>query len=31
VLLAGAEIINLLKNNSFEMNDSSIQLKQNEN
>jgi unsaturated rhamnogalacturonyl hydrolase len=27
VLLAGAEIINLLKNNSFEMNDSSIQLK----
>lgn len=28
VLLAGAEIINLLKNNSFDMNDSSIQLKQ---
>jgi rhamnogalacturonyl hydrolase YesR len=27
VLLAGAEIINLLKNNSFEMNDGSIQLK----
>lgn len=27
VLLAGAEIINLLKNFSFEMNDSSIQLK----
>lgn len=27
VLLAGAEIINLLKNYSFEMNDSSIQLK----
>lgn len=27
VLLAGAEIINLLKNHSFEMNDSSIQLK----
>jgi len=29
VLLAGAEIINLLKNYKFEMNDSSIQLKEN--
>jgi len=29
VLLAGAEIIQLLKNHSFEMNDSSIQLKEN--
>jgi rhamnogalacturonyl hydrolase YesR len=29
VLLAGAEIINLLKSHSFEMNDSSIQLKEN--
>lgn len=28
VLLAGAEIINLLKNHSFDINDSSIQLKQ---
>jgi rhamnogalacturonyl hydrolase YesR len=27
VLLAGSEIINLLKNNSFEINDSSLQLK----
>jgi rhamnogalacturonyl hydrolase YesR len=27
VLLAGAEIINLLKNNTFEINDSSLQLK----
>ncbi len=29
VLLAGAEVINLLKTHSFEMNDSSIQLKEN--
>lgn len=29
VLLAGAEIINLLKNYKFEMNDSSIQVKEN--
>jgi hypothetical protein len=28
VLLAGAEIISMLKNYNFEMNDSSIQLKQ---
>jgi hypothetical protein len=27
VLLAGAEVINLLKDNQFEINDSSIQLK----
>ena len=31
VLLAGAEIIQLLKNNSFEMNDSSIQLGEKSN
>ena len=29
VLLAGAEIINLLKGHTFQMNDSSIQLKEN--